>query len=431
MVYVPQSKKGSTQQNQQDSTNAITQKFSDDHASTIASLPLHTLMANSPQQQKLKATAQMMANNLRHHRLNTALKHCQGGVVQGYFDLAGQPTNDPDRFIEGLTLDQKKAEVWPQLKMAIETEWKKIENHHFTDGIVEEAKTKLLIFAFADKKITLEQVSRQMEHEVVERARIRAELIESQKPLSERASPPNVGGSLGGTPLLAGGTKHSPAVYTRTTPGLSGAEATLSEERFVSDDYTKGPSRRLRDHDESNVTTPIGTQQLWTKKQVVDTVNSWPGDESLARHLTLAVWSKLTDSVEGRKWEVKFREIDRLISHREDEGMGRYIDIYRTQSKTKLQSLDRDAYLKPARLLMRTVIANGDKHPAVQSKVNFIDTVLRGAVNDPAWLEDGPIFKLRDGFTVDASLSMILTHWRTILFFDWILAEDVMNNSTP
>ena len=367
----------------------------------------------------------MMGNNLTPHRLNTA------GVVQGYFKLAGQPTNDPDRFTDGLTLNQKKAEVWPQLKMAIEEDWKTIKNHHFTDGIVEEAKTKLLVFAFADDEVTLRKVSRTMEHAVVERARIRAELLESQKPLSERASPPNLNGSLDGTPKLAGGTKHSPAVYTRTTPGLLGAEATLIEERFVSDDYTKGPSRRVRDHDESNVTTPVGTRQLWTKKQVEDTVKSWPGDESLARHLTLAVWSKLTDSVEGRKWEVKFREIDRLISHREDEGMGRYIDIYSTQPKEQLQSLDRDAYLKPARLLMRTSIAKGEKHPAVQSKVNFIDTVLKGAVNDPAWLEDGAIFKLRDGFTVDASLSMILTHWRTILFFDWILAEDVMNNSTP
>lgn len=62
MVYVPQSKENSTPQHQQYPTKATAQKFSDDQESTTASLLRQTTMASSPQQQKLKSTAQMMDN---------------------------------------------------------------------------------------------------------------------------------------------------------------------------------------------------------------------------------------------------------------------------------------------------------------------------------------------------------------------------------
>ena len=72
MAYVSQHKENSRAQHQPDSIKAVTQTFFDSREPTTATLPLQTMMANSPQQQKLKAIAQMMANSPVQQRLNTS-----------------------------------------------------------------------------------------------------------------------------------------------------------------------------------------------------------------------------------------------------------------------------------------------------------------------------------------------------------------------
>ncbi|PKM17610.1 MAG: hypothetical protein CVV11_15955 [Gammaproteobacteria bacterium HGW-Gammaproteobacteria-15] len=71
MAYVLQGKDNSSLRHQQDSINAATQAFSDNRDFAAATLSLQAMMASSPQQQKLKATAQMMANCPVQQRLNS------------------------------------------------------------------------------------------------------------------------------------------------------------------------------------------------------------------------------------------------------------------------------------------------------------------------------------------------------------------------
>ncbi|MES2940795.1 MAG: hypothetical protein V4864_24160 [Pseudomonadota bacterium] len=357
-----------------------------------------------------------------------------GGVLQGFFELLpGQRTNDEDQFVEGAEQPVKEAQVWGMLKPAVEAAWKLLPGHHFNEALVDQIRGKLLAFAFSKKRATVEEAAQLLEAESVRRilaAEAReAELAESRKPLEDRASPAGVGGTLNTTPALAGKDKHSTASYTRTTPGVGSAEATVTTESFSSDDYTKGPAKRRRA--EKPATTPAGTKQAWTKKQVDASITAWACDAPLARHLARTVWPLLANTEEGRKWELKFREIDRLIAYRDAEGQSRSIEIWKKAPKEKVRSLDRHAYNKEARQELKKALLAGTKHPADQQEVLFYDTLLRRDV-DEALLADGAAFALKPAYMAagEGGLSMILTHWRPILFFDWILAEDVLNNAS-
>lgn len=70
MTYAPQSKESSNS-GQQQSFKATAQTFTDERESTSLTSSLQMMMANSPQQQKLTATAQRMANSPVQQRLNT------------------------------------------------------------------------------------------------------------------------------------------------------------------------------------------------------------------------------------------------------------------------------------------------------------------------------------------------------------------------
>ncbi len=72
MTYAPHSKDNSNPQHQQQTTKATTQTFSDSRESTSASLPLQAMMANSPQQQKLKSAAQLTVSSPVLQNLNSA-----------------------------------------------------------------------------------------------------------------------------------------------------------------------------------------------------------------------------------------------------------------------------------------------------------------------------------------------------------------------
>lgn len=69
MTYAPQGKECSNS-GQQQSPKAIAQTVTDERESTSLTSSLQMMMANSPQQQKLNATAQMMVNNPAQLRLN-------------------------------------------------------------------------------------------------------------------------------------------------------------------------------------------------------------------------------------------------------------------------------------------------------------------------------------------------------------------------
>jgi hypothetical protein len=349
------------------------------------------------------------------------------GVVQGYFILnkgtpSAQRTDDPDQFLPAAKLPARRDQVWQSLRPALETEWKKLRDNHFKDEMLDEVREKMLDIAFdgAEEK-TIGWAARTLESV----ARMR---IESRVPLSERASPDTVGGTLSTTPTLGEKEKHSVATYTRTTPGAEGGEAVVTEEHFGSDAYTKGPSRRTREEG-GLATTPAGVKQAWTKKQVKDGIRLWTCEAPLARHLALTVWPKLTDSDAGREWEVKFREIDRLITFRDAEARSRYIDITRKATREKVRSLDRHAFNLEARKALKKALLADKRHPAKQQGVLFYDALLKQAV-DAGWQDtESTTFALGPAYEADGDLSMILTHWRPVLFFDWILAEDVLNNA--
>lgn len=62
MAHAPHAKRNSESQSQPQSNKASEQLFSDNRESTANSIPVQAMMANSPQQQQLKFTAQFMAN---------------------------------------------------------------------------------------------------------------------------------------------------------------------------------------------------------------------------------------------------------------------------------------------------------------------------------------------------------------------------------
>lgn len=72
MAYASQSKENP---NPQQSTKAAAQTFSDNRESTSVSLPLQAMMANSPQQQKLKSTTQLMVGSPVQQKLNISAKN--------------------------------------------------------------------------------------------------------------------------------------------------------------------------------------------------------------------------------------------------------------------------------------------------------------------------------------------------------------------
>lgn len=387
-------------------------------------------------QAQLQATIARSQRSAAQRKHNTRLKvvsatrGAQNGVLQGYFMLNGQATNDPEQFADGATPAEKEDQVWPSLKAEIERVWQSLPDHKFNAALIDEIRGKLLGMAFNKTPFSTLDVAQKLNAEsnkrvLAEEARL-ASLAESRKELSDRASPQGIGGTLNPTPKLAGKEKHSAASYTRTT--TDDKSTVVTEELFSSDDYTKGPARRSRSS--KAITTPKGDEeQAWTKTVITQSISAWTCDAPLARHLAGTVWPLLKNSAEGRRWEVKFREIDRLVSHRDDEGMGSSIDILEKATDKKLKTLDRDTYTKNARALMKAAILSGTKHPADQSGVPFYDTLLKAAV-DSTWLKsDATGLDLKPTYKVAGSLSMILTHWRTILYFDWILAEDVLNNA--
>jgi hypothetical protein len=345
------------------------------------------------------------------------------GVLQGYFVVGGQNTNDDTQFVDDASPDDKKAQVWLTLKPALATAWKALPAHHFDEGILDEARAGLLTAAFAPARTSLATAAGMLEREWARREQVRVDREEARVPLGERDSPAAVGGSLGHVPTLGDREKHSTATYRRT-----GAAA--GDETFDSDAYTKGPARRARNDEPA--TTPTGVQQAWTKVQVLNSVRAWPCEAPLARHLARTIWPLLTNSAEGRAWEVKFREIDRLIAFRDAEAQSRTFTIWRKAGpRAQVKSIDRNDYTVRARQALKAAIVAETRHPAEQQGVLFYDALLKADV-DAGWQNAASVtFALNAAYEVpDPGLSMILTHWRPILYFDWILAEDALNNVT-
>jgi hypothetical protein len=123
-------------------------------------------------------------------------------------------------------------------------------------------------------------------------------------------------------------------------------------------------------------------------------------------------------------------QIDRLIDFRDNEAQSSEFQIIQKSNKKTVQSLKRKDYTLRARQELKKALLKGEKHPADQQNVLFYDHLLKNDVN-PEFQDMGQTtFVLnRDYEASGAGLSMILTHWRPILFFDWILAEDALNNA--
>ncbi|MBA2675487.1 hypothetical protein, partial [Ramlibacter sp.] len=133
------------------------------------------------------------------------------GVVQGYFLIGDQKTNDAGQFVEGADQLAQEAQVWLGLKPAIETAWKALPAHHFSATVLDEFRATLLAAAFAGRRVMLPAAAAELERIVQHRT-------QALVPLADTASPAGVGGTLATTPTLGEKEKHSEASYTRTVP---------------------------------------------------------------------------------------------------------------------------------------------------------------------------------------------------------------------
>jgi hypothetical protein len=332
----------------------------------------------------------------------------QRPVAQRYFTMeSGQKSNDPDQFPEDVTTPQKQRDyVWANL---LEPALKKTE---VPLKLYTELRGLLLDFA-------MDAQSRSFSGTVKALCKLADEREKSKTPLSGRASPQALDKLVSATPVLADDkAKHTVATYTRLVSGER------VNETFESDEYTK-----------TGEPAPKGTDvQDWTRKSVLASINGWSCEVPLVRHLAGYVWPLLKKSKESNMWELKFREIDRLIELRESEVKNKFIIILdkpkaKSKSKpTQLAALDRDSYTVGARRALKQALLTGTKAPAKQQGVLFYDDLLKAAV--PDYHTDAAVFELKDEYQAVGSLSMILTHWRPILLFDWILADDVLNNAS-
>ncbi len=336
-------------------------------------------------------------------------------IIQGYFKFGNQKTTDQDIFSPDSTDQEKRNIIWEGYILP-----------HLPEGLdasdVEEFKGKLLNMALDSKKYNFSKYTRLMQRTLLERA-------ENALPLEERTSPDALLSLVSTTPDLSGKEKHSTATYLRR----SEEDDEPTRESFNSDSYTKGPSRR--DRNRGPVTTPKGDiEQTWTADDVKMSIAKWNCEYPLARHLASTIWPLIQNDDEGKQWELKFREMDRLIEFRETEGQSAHIAIYDSRTNEHYVTVNRIDYTKDARKLLRKAILDDEPHPVNQSSVPFYDQLLKQRMDDDIQEDDGTgMFKLNRNYMATGSgLSMILTHWRPILYFDWILAEDVMNNAiTP
>lgn len=329
-------------------------------------------------------------------------------VTQGYFTMAtGQKSNDPEQFPEDVTTTPQKREyVWTTL---LEPALKETE---VPPKLYTELRGLLLDLA-------MDAENRKFANMVKALCKLADEREKSKTPLSGRASPPALDKLVSSTPALADDkAKHTVATYTRLVSGERVGET------FESDEYTK-----------TGEPAPKGTDaQDWTRKSVLASINGWSCEVPLVRHLAGYVWPLLKKSKESNLWELKFREIDRLIDLRESEAKNKFITILdkpKPKSKSKpsqLAVLARDDYTVGARQALKQALLAGTKAPAKQQGVLFYDALLKAAV--PDYHTDAAVFELKDEYQAVGSLSMILTHWRPILLFDWILADDVLNNAS-
>jgi hypothetical protein len=322
----------------------------------------------------------------------------QPTVIQGYFTFDGQKTNDAGMFPdvpEGANEQEFKRDyVWNTF---LKTE---LDKYGISPKLIAEFKEKLLDIAMHKVKGDFSKI-------VTDLQEIQQLREKTAKPLRETSSPSKLDPLSSTTPELGDKEKHSNAKYKRKVDGID------IEETFDSDAYTKGPAKRRRGQE--TVTTPKGEEdQDWNTEGIKNRINTWSCEVPLARHLADYVWQHLKNTDEGKKWELKFREIDRLIDFRDNEA----------------QSLKRKDYTLRARQELKKALLKGEKHPADQQNVLFYDHLLKNDVN-PEFQDMGQTtFVLnRDYEASGAGLSMILTHWRPILFFDWILAEDALNNA--
>ncbi|MFP5393731.1 MAG: hypothetical protein ACLGI6_19640 [Gammaproteobacteria bacterium] len=356
--------------------------------------------------------AALVAGSARQHMqrsIQQAIGAGRPGVVQGYFMLDGVNTLEKVRYRGDLDADGKRDFVWRNLVL------RALLSVGLKAKICEEHKEALLTSAFSEDEEDFDAEAQRL----LELQTIRER---SATPLTERASPAAMSPMKSTAPVMSNSAriKHSGVTYERQDGSTTS---------FDSDGYTRGPVHR--EGKGQDLTTPKGKEaQTWTTDEVRGWIGKWDGTVALARHLAALVWPKLANTEEGRHWEVKFREMDRLVTEREGENP--FIVIRDKKSDKQLVEIDRRVHTVAARKLLAQAILDGRRHPEQQQKVLFFDTLLKAA--HPAYADPAQtIFDINTKLYKagkSGELSMIMTHWRTFLYFDWILAEDVLNNAS-
>lgn len=375
---------------------------------------LQAIVHQSSMVQQLKSFQNLANNSAQESAIHKKLTQ-SSGVIQGYFTFDKQKTNS-DKFLpeyeedteaEVITAGNRKY-LWDYFLLP------RLQAKEISAELIQEFKERLLDMALDGKNYSFDTVADQ----IVDTGKVRARTV---APLSDKASPGTLA-PIATNPEIEGKDKHGLAKYK-----VKDTEDEYAT--FSSDSYTKGPARR---RDTGVFTTPLGDEaQTWTKVNVKSYINNWSCKVPLARHLADLIWPLIKNSKEGRNWELKFREIDRLIDYRDSESQSKVLTIVRKLDNQNMVSISRTDYTFKARQALKKALIAGNKHPADQQLVTFYDKLLKdnvSAVYQAAGDSDN--FQLHDDYEAAGSgLSMILTHWRPILFFDWILAEDVMNHA--
>ena len=329
--------------------------------------------------------------------------------MQAYFEINEQRTNDPDVYLrEGETsTEQHRENLWTwtlraSVLQTLEADERVGEGEagEFVDGY----KENLLNLAMSKKKYELTTICDQM-------ARVFEMQAASASSVGSLA-PPEGMESTRVRLQDPDKPKHTTAYYDR-----SGTQGT---QQIELDEYTKkGEERRARVR---------GGQQGWTKREMKFAIQAWNCKVPLVQHIAPVVFEHLENTDEGRAWEVRLREMARVLQVRITEAQNLELVITPKGEGENKVTLIRSDYDVEARKRVQAELVKGTALPGSQSEVNFYDDLIRPRI-PPDWQTSDSGQLTLDPQKAD-SAAMTLTHWRTITFFDWLLGDDLMKCAT-
>lgn len=367
------------------------------------------------------------------------------GPVQGYFKIhngAGMDKTNDASVWAPIGQEKVQAEnIWDPLKLDVLTRLggddPSPEEKEILEVFVTENKETLLENALSDEKKSLMPflriLIRAFKAKRALEAKTNAANEAAETPVGERPSP---SGLLGGAPSLADPDKpkHTRATYRFTKPeGEAEEESGVNTLGVSLDDYTKARAK-------SAATAKAAPTLGYTAEQLKNYIGLWNCSTSLIQFLAPFIFRHLGKNPDGRKWEAIVREYARIADEeRASESQNASIGI-RSRAGASITLL-RSAFEKPAREKLKSVLMSGTDVPTNNDGVYFFDALIREKMladghRDLLVNPDGnenTRFELNTDRIQQSGqdIGMTMVHWRTILYFDWVLAADLKIAATP